>query len=85
VHHARKRFRSAEIFEGDQRAWGVIIDAGEHLALAPVGEQHPADDVHLPQLHGPAAFPSLEPAVAHPSGARIDHARTLRQKTTSPV
>jgi hypothetical protein len=34
----------------------------EQLALAPVGEQHPADDVHLPQVHRPAAFPSLAPA-----------------------
>ena len=42
---------------------GVVIDPGEHLALPPVGQQHPADHVHLPQLHRPAPLPPLELAV----------------------
>ena len=38
----------------------VIVDGGEHLALGPIGQQHPTDDIQLPQLHGPAPFPPLE-------------------------
>jgi len=37
----------------------VVVDPGEHLALGAVGQEHPADDVHLPELHGPAPFPAL--------------------------
>jgi hypothetical protein len=42
---------------------GVVIDAREHLALAPIGQQHTTHDVHLPQLHRSGALPALEPAV----------------------
>jgi hypothetical protein len=31
---------------------GVIVEAGEDLALPAAREQDPADHVHLPQLHG---------------------------------
>jgi hypothetical protein len=37
----------------------VVIDAGDHLDLGAVEEEEPADDIHLPELHGPAAFPAL--------------------------
>src|SRR3984957_8924715 len=36
----------------------MVIDAGDHLDLGAVEEEEPADDVHLPQLHGPATFPA---------------------------
>lgn len=37
----------------------VVVDAGEELRLGPVLAEHPADDVHLPELHGPAPLPAL--------------------------
>ncbi len=58
---------------------GVVVDPGEDLGPGAVGEQHPAHDVHLPQLHRPAAFPPFEPAVPTASGSRIDQTRTLER------
>jgi hypothetical protein len=46
---------------------------------AAVGEQDTADDIHLPQLHRPAPFPALEPAVAAASGLRVDQPRPLER------
>jgi hypothetical protein len=37
----------------------VIIDAGQHLALGAVVEEDPADNVHLPELHGARTLPAL--------------------------
>ncbi|MGA2037116.1 MAG: hypothetical protein ABSH04_05985, partial [Acidimicrobiales bacterium] len=37
---------------------GVVVDAGEDLALGAVVQEDPADHVHLPQLHGPAPLPA---------------------------
>jgi hypothetical protein len=37
----------------------VVIDAGHHLALATVGQRHPADQVELPQVHRRLALPAL--------------------------
>jgi len=44
---------------GDHHIAGVIIDAGDHLALAAVGQIDPADQVHLPQVHRRLALPAL--------------------------
>jgi RHS repeat-associated protein len=38
---------------------GVVVHAGDHLRLHPARQQHPADDVHLPQLHRLLALPPL--------------------------
>jgi hypothetical protein len=32
----------------------VVVHPGDDLRFAAIGEQDPTDDVHLPQLHGPA-------------------------------
>ncbi len=58
---------------------GVVVDPGEHLALPPVGEEHPTDDIHLPQLHRAAAFPALESAVAPAPGRRVDQPRSFER------
>ena len=36
---------------------GVVIDAGDHLHLRPIGQVDPAHHVHLPQLHRPTPLP----------------------------
>jgi hypothetical protein len=43
---------------GDHAVAGVVVDAGDHLGLRPVEQEDPTDDVHLPQLHWPIAFPA---------------------------
>ena len=57
----------------------VVVDPGEDLALRPIGEQHPADDVQLPQLHRPAALPTLEPPVPAAAGSRVDQPGPLER------
>ena len=42
----------------DHDVAGVVIDAGDHLAFAPVGQVDPADDVDLPQVHRCLALPA---------------------------
>ena len=42
---------------GDHDEPGVVVDAGDHLAFPPVRQQNPADQVHLPQVHGRLALP----------------------------
>ena len=42
---------------GDHAEPGMVIDPGHDLGLGPVGQEHPADDVQLPQLHRLVAFP----------------------------
>lgn len=44
---------------GDDDEPGVVVDAGEQLALAAVGQQHPAHQVELPQLHRRLPLPAL--------------------------
>ncbi len=41
------------------RRTGVVIDPRHDLRLGPIDDAHPADDVHLPQLHRPRSFPPL--------------------------
>jgi hypothetical protein len=36
----------------------VIVDAGDQFAFAPVGQEHPAHNVDLPQLHRGVALPA---------------------------
>ncbi len=43
---------------GDHDEPGVVVDAGDQLALAPAGQEHPAHDVQLPQLHRGIALPA---------------------------
>jgi hypothetical protein len=57
----------------------VVVDAGQDLARGPVGEQDPAHDVELPQLHGLAALPAAEPAVPAASGLGIDQPGSLQR------
>ena len=45
------------------------------LARRPVGEQEPADDVHLPQLHRRPAFPPLPLPVTRRRPDRVDQAQ----------
>lgn len=40
---------------GDHDEPGMVVDAGDHLALPPVGQRNPADQVHLPQCMGDSA------------------------------
>ncbi|MCX4461901.1 hypothetical protein OOK58_04685 [Streptomyces sp. NBC_01728] len=37
----------------------MVVDAGQHLALAPVSEVDPADQVQLPPVHRRRTLPSL--------------------------
>ena len=58
---------------GDDAEPGVVVDPGDDLALAPVGQEQARGHVHLPQLHRRRAFP---PAVGVPAPAprhRLDH------------
>jgi hypothetical protein len=51
---------------------GVIVKAGDQLALGPVSQADPAHDVELPQLHRPIPLPA--PPLAPPAApaARLD-------------
>jgi hypothetical protein len=37
---------------------GMAVDPGDDLHFLPTGQEHPAHDVHLPQLHRPPPFPA---------------------------
>jgi hypothetical protein len=37
----------------------VIVDAGQRLSAAAIGQREPAHNIHLPQLHRRAAFPAF--------------------------
>src|SRR5439155_11909820 len=64
---------------GEHHEPGVIVDAGEHLALPTVSQEHSAHNVHLPQLHGPAALPPLELAVPATPGPWVDEPGALER------
>jgi hypothetical protein len=51
----------------------MVVDAGQQLALATIGQRHPADDVELPQMHRRLALPALVLALVL-LGLRIDQA-----------
>lgn len=59
---------------GDDAEPGVVVDAGDDLRLTTVGQLDAADDVHLPELHRPAAFPSPLVLPPTPARRRIDQA-----------
>lgn len=42
---------------GDHDAPGVVLDAGDHLALGPAGQRDSADEIHLSQVHGSLTLP----------------------------
>jgi len=44
---------------GDDDEPGVVIDPADEFQFPPVGQQHSAHDVELPQLHRFLAFPPL--------------------------
>ena len=44
---------------GDDHVPGMVIDAGDHLALPPIGQNDAADHVHLPQVHRDLTLPAL--------------------------
>ncbi len=50
----------------------MVVDAGDHLGLGAVGQHHAADDVHLPQLHRPAALPAPVILAAAATRHRLD-------------
>ena len=60
---------------GDDEA-GVVVDAGQDLALSLVGEVDPADKVELPQRHRRLALPALVLALV-PLGLGHDQAVAL--------
>jgi hypothetical protein len=43
----------------DDHEAGVVVDAGQHLALPAVGQEDPADQVELPQVHRRFPLPPL--------------------------
>src|SRR5690606_15333813 len=45
-------------YRGDDEP-GVVVDTGEHLAFAAVGEEYAAHQVQLPQMHRRLSFPPL--------------------------
>jgi len=47
---------------------GMVVDPGDDLRLGAVGQEDPADDVHLPQLHWRRALP---PQVVLPAFAPL--------------
>jgi hypothetical protein len=51
---------------------GVVVDPGQRLGAAAVGEQEPAHHVQLPQLHRLAALPAPPVLTAAPPGLRVD-------------
>lgn len=51
---------------------GVIVDAGDGLELAAVGQPDPTHDVQLPQLHWPGPFPAPVAGLGAPAGAGLD-------------
>ena len=53
---------------------GVVVDARHQLELGAVREIHPAHDVHLPELHGPGAFPATIVGPLAPAGLVGDEA-----------
>ena len=57
AHRPRRRPRHHHAPRSQNREWSSIPDT--IFASRPVGEPHPADDVHLPQLHRPGPLPPL--------------------------
>jgi hypothetical protein len=56
---------------------------GSRSCIRPVGQAHPAHDVHLPQLHRPGPLPPLPPPVPPPPRARVDQPRP-QQRSVDP-
>jgi hypothetical protein len=57
----------------------VVIDAGQRLGMAAVGEQEPADHVHLPQLYRRGPLPPFEPLTAPVPPDRLDQPGTSQR------
>jgi hypothetical protein len=57
---------------GDDAVAGVVVDPGHDLGLGPVGQEHPADDVHLPKGHRLVAFPAQVAVPGSFPGAGLD-------------
>ena len=55
----RSRCRPRDEARSDAEA-AVVVDTGHDLEIGAVVEHDAAHDVHLPQLHGPIAFPATE-------------------------
>jgi hypothetical protein len=52
----------------------VVVDAGHGLELAAIGQPDAAHNVHLPQLHRSAAFPTPVVGLAAAAGLGPDEA-----------
>jgi len=59
---------------GDHAEPGVVIDAGDQLALGAVGQEHRPGDIQLPQLHRHVPLPPLVVLAAALALARRDQA-----------
>ena len=55
---------------------GMIINTGQRLRAAAVSQREPTDDIHLPQLHGHAAFPAFPLPGPPIPRRRVDHRRS---------
>jgi hypothetical protein len=51
---------------------GMVIDAGQKLELAAIGQPDPAHHIQLPQLHRPVPLPTAVIGLAAPAGDRLD-------------
>src|SRR5215475_15667003 len=50
----------------------MVIDPGQRLSVAAVGEQEPAHHIHLPQLHRRPALPPPPLLLPPPPGTGLD-------------
>lgn len=67
---------------GDDGEPGVVVDPGDHLALPAIGQEDPADQVQLPQVHRGLTLPALVLPPVLFSWCRI---RPLRSRARSTV
>ena len=60
--------------QADHAVPGMVIDPGHELGLGPVGQEHPADDVQLPQRHRLIALPPQVAVLGPLARAGLDQA-----------
>jgi hypothetical protein len=54
----------------------VVIDTRDEARLPAIGEEHAADDIHLPELHRPGSFPALVVGAPLAASLHLDQAVT---------
>jgi hypothetical protein len=55
----------------------VVVDPGDDFEIGAVIQEHPAHDVHLPQLHGTVTLPPTELVASLLAPAQLDQVVTL--------